>query len=107
MKLLKNYDRFVILIWIFLTIVFWFRYIPDSSMLEGGLLAFCIMAGLYPFTTYLSKNLLQNAMRQKMMLYSPGSSLQFQRYPLYAFLQFFIAFYTSRKVAFFRHPICY
>lgn len=70
--LLKNYDRFVILIWIFLTVVFWFRYIPDSSMLEGGLLASCIMASLYPFTTYLSKNLLQKAMRQKKMLLFVG-----------------------------------
>jgi len=68
MTLLKNYDRFVILIWIFLTIVFWFRYIPDSSVLEGGLLALCIMSCLYPFTTYLSKTLLQKAMRQKKML---------------------------------------
>jgi hypothetical protein len=72
MTLLKNYDRFVILIWIFLTIVFWFRYIPDSSMLEGGLLALCIMSCLYPFTTYLSKSLLQKAMRQKTMLLFAG-----------------------------------
>lgn len=72
MTLLKNYDRFVILIWIFLTTVFWFRYIPDSSMLEGGLLALCIMSCLYPFTTYLSKNLLQKAMRQKTMLLFAG-----------------------------------
>jgi two-component system, LytTR family, sensor kinase len=72
MNLLKNYDRFVILIWIFLTIVFWFRYIPDSSMLEGGLLALCIMSCLYPFTTYLSKSLLQKAMRQKKMLLFVG-----------------------------------
>ncbi len=68
MTLLKKYDRFVILIWIFLTIVFWFRYIPDSSTLEGGLLALCVMLCVYPFTTYLSKNLLQKAMRQKKML---------------------------------------
>lgn len=72
MTLLKKYDRFVILIWIFLTIVFWFRYIPDSSMLEGGLLAFCIMSCLYPFTTYLSKSLLQKAMRRKRMLLFAG-----------------------------------
>ncbi len=72
MTLLKNYGRFVILIWIFLTIVFWFRYIPDSSMLEGGLLAFCIMSCLYPFTTYLSKSLLQKAMKQKRMLLFAG-----------------------------------
>jgi len=72
MTLLKNHDRFVILIWLFLTIVFWFRYIPDSSMLEGGLLALCIMSCLYPFTTYLSKSLLQKAMRQKTMLLFAG-----------------------------------
>jgi len=72
MTLLKNYDRFVILIWIFLTIVFGFRYIPDSSILEGGLLALCVMSCVYPFTTYLSKNLLQKAMRQKKMLLFVG-----------------------------------
>jgi two-component system LytT family sensor kinase len=72
MNLLKSYDRFVILIWIFLTSVFWFRYIPDSSVIEGGLLAICIMTCLYPFTTYLSKNLLQKAMRQKKMLLFAG-----------------------------------
>lgn len=72
MTLLKNYDRFVILIWIFLTIVFWFRYIPDSSMLEGGLLALSVISCLYPFTTYLSKSLLQKAMRQKKMLLFVG-----------------------------------
>lgn len=72
MTLLKNYDRFVILIWIFLTVVFWFRYLPDSSMLEGGLLALCIMTCIYPFTTYLSKNLLQRARRQKKMLLFVG-----------------------------------
>jgi len=72
MTLLKNHDWFVILIWLFLTIVFWFRYIPDSSMLEGGLLALCIMSCLYPFTTYLSKSLLQKAMRQKTMLLFAG-----------------------------------
>ncbi|WP_298740630.1 histidine kinase [uncultured Chitinophaga sp.] len=72
MTLLKKYDRFVILIWIFLTIVFWFRYIPDSSVLEGGLLACCIMLCLYPFTTYLSTTLLQKALRQKQMLLFAG-----------------------------------
>lgn len=72
MILLKKYDRFVLLIWIFLTIVFGVRYIPDSSVLEGGLLACCIMSCLYPFTTYLSKNLLQKAMRQNRMLLFAG-----------------------------------
>jgi signal transduction histidine kinase len=72
MILLKKYDRFVLLIWVFLAIVFWVRYIPDSSVLEGGLLACCIMFCLYPFTTYLSKNLLQKAMRQKRMLLFVG-----------------------------------
>ncbi|WP_307531145.1 sensor histidine kinase [Pedobacter sp. W3I1] len=41
-------------------------------MLEGGLLALCIMSCLYPFTTYLSKSLLQKAMRQKKMLLFAG-----------------------------------
>jgi len=72
MTILKNYDRFVILIWIFLIIVFGVRYIPDSSMLEGGLLACCIISCLYPFTTYLSKRLLQKAMKQKRMLLFAG-----------------------------------
>jgi hypothetical protein len=41
-------------------------------MLEGGLLALCIMSCLYPFTTYLSKSLLQKAMRQQRMLLFAG-----------------------------------
>jgi Putative regulator of cell autolysis len=39
---------------------------------EGGLLALCVMSCVYPFTTYLSKNLLQKAMRQKKMLLFVG-----------------------------------
>lgn len=72
MTLLKNYDRFILLIWIFLAVVFWFRYIPDSSVFEGGLLSVCIMLCLYPFTTYLSRSLLQKAMRQKKMVLFAG-----------------------------------
>ncbi|PXV61119.1 histidine kinase [Dysgonomonas alginatilytica] len=67
-NLLKNYDRFVILIWIFLTIIFALQYIPPSSVVEGGLLALSMMLCAYPFTTYLSRNLLKKAMRQKRML---------------------------------------
>ncbi len=71
MNLFKNYDRFVLLIWVFLAIIFWFRYIPDSSVTEGALLALSIMVCLYPFTTYLSKILLRKAMRlNKMVLFA-------------------------------------
>lgn len=41
---------------------------PLASVLEGGLLAGAIIACAYPFTTYLSRNLLTKAIRRKRIL---------------------------------------
>lgn len=70
----KNYDKFVILIWIFIFAVFFLQYIATMSVLEAFLLAACVILSAYPFTTYLSKRLLKKAMKQKNM---PKFILQF------------------------------
>lgn len=65
---LKNYNRFINLVWIFFAVVIWLLYMPLASVLEGGLLATAIITCAYPFTTYLSRNLLTKAIRRKRML---------------------------------------
>lgn len=65
---MKYYDRFVILIWILIGIIFWLQYITPTSIIEGGLIALGIVLIAYPFTTYLSKTLLQKAMQKRKML---------------------------------------
>lgn len=65
---IKNYDRFVLLMWIFIFAVFFLQYIATMSVLEAFLLTACVILSAYPFTTYLSKRLLKNAMKQKNML---------------------------------------
>lgn len=69
---LKNYNRFINLIWVFFVIVIWLLYMPLASVLEGGLLAAVIIVCAYPFTTYLSRNLLAKAIRRKRMLLFAG-----------------------------------
>lgn len=64
---IKNYDRFVLLMWIFIFAVFFFQYIATMSVLEAFLVAACVILSAYPFTTYLSKRLLKKAMQQKNM----------------------------------------
>lgn len=64
---LKNYNQFINLVWIFFGIVIWFLYLPIASALEGGLFALSIIVCAYPFTTYLSKHLLNKAIKQKKM----------------------------------------
>lgn len=64
---IKNYDRFVLLIWIFIFAIFFLQYIATMSVLEAFLLAACVILSAYPFTTYLSKRLLRKAMKQKNM----------------------------------------
>lgn len=59
---IKNYDRFVKLIWLFIFGVFWLQYIAAMNALEAFFLAACVIVSAYPFTTYLSKRLLKRAM---------------------------------------------
>lgn len=63
----KKYDRFIILFWILLYFVFFMQYIPQASLIEAILFPLCILGPAYPITTYLSKNLLQRAMKTKKM----------------------------------------
>lgn len=63
-----NYDRFVILVWIFLGFSFYLQYsLQTGSIVEAGLLSLSIVLTAYPFTTYLSKELLQKAMHKRKM----------------------------------------
>lgn len=65
--LLKNYNRFAILIWVFIFIVFWFQYSGAINTVEAFFLAASVIVFAYPFTTYLSKHLLKKAMERKNM----------------------------------------
>lgn len=69
---LKNYNQFINLVWVFFAVVIWLLYMPLASVLEGGLLTIAIIACAYPFTTYLSRNLLTKAIRRKRMLLFMG-----------------------------------
>lgn len=63
-----DYDRFVILVWVFLVFSFFLQYsLQTVSIVEAGLLALSIVLTAYPFTTYLSKELLQKAMHKRKM----------------------------------------
>ena len=63
----KYYDRFVILVWIFIFTVFCFQYMEAMNTPEALLLSACVILSAYPFTTYLSKRLLKRAMKNKNM----------------------------------------
>lgn len=64
----KNFDRFVILTWIFIFIVYWVQFIETMSIHEAFAFALSIVVVAYPFTNYLSKRLLSRAMENKNML---------------------------------------
>ncbi|MDH6307270.1 two-component system LytT family sensor kinase [Dysgonomonas sp. PFB1-18] len=84
---IKNYDRFINLVWVFFGIVIWMLYIIQSSVVEGGFLAVSVLGSAYPFTTYLSRNLLQKAIKRKKMLLFTG-----QFFLVTALMAFFIPF---------------
>ncbi len=64
----KNYDRFVILVWILIFAVFGVQYMEVMHTLEAFLLSASIVGSAYPFTTYLSKRLLRKGMENKNMV---------------------------------------
>ncbi|NDW12219.1 sensor histidine kinase [Bacteroides sp. 214] len=84
---IKNYDRFIHLVWVFFGIVIWLLYIIQSSVIEGGFLAISVLGTAYPFTTYLSRNLLQKAIKRRKMLLFTG-----QFFLVTALMAFFIPF---------------
>lgn len=65
--LLKKYNRFIILIWIAIGIIFWIQFSRGATVIEAGLLALCFILSTYPFTSYLSNTLLLKAMKRKNM----------------------------------------
>lgn len=64
-NLLKNYDRFVILIWIALGINFFVQYSLYGILVEAFLASSCILVFAYPMTTYLSTTLLRRAIQKR------------------------------------------
>lgn len=60
-------EKYLILpFWGMLFVVLWIQTIPQTqSFLQASLFSLVVLASVYPFTTYLSENLLQKAMRNK------------------------------------------
>lgn len=65
---IKNYNRFISLIWFFFGIIMWLLYMPLLSIIEDGILTISILICAYPFTTYLSHTLLKRAIKKKRIL---------------------------------------
>lgn len=90
---LKNYNQFIYLIWVVFGLILCLIYISYSTVSEGCLLALSVLVCAYPFTTYLSRNLLQKAIRRKNMQLFVGQfilitalSAMFIPFILYGFL---------------------
>lgn len=64
-EVLKNYDRFVVLIWVALGMNFLFQYSQYGPFLESLLASCCILVFAYPMTTYLSTTLLRRVLQKK------------------------------------------
>lgn len=65
---IKYYNKFIILIWLFMVSVFWVQYTESMSTPEALCLAIAVVSTAYPLTTLLSKRLLIKAMENKNML---------------------------------------
>ncbi|MDR1114924.1 MAG: histidine kinase [Tannerella sp.] len=62
---LKKYRQPVLLFWIFLFVALFLQFLPQTSVAEALLLPLLFLALSYPFTSYLSENLLGKAMKKK------------------------------------------
>lgn len=62
---LGKFDKFISLVWIGIWIGIWIQFSFYILILEAGLLSFAFILILYPLTTYLSKYLLEKAIRKK------------------------------------------
>lgn len=62
---LDRFGWYVFLLWLSLFVVLWVQFENGSSLFEGGLIAFCCILIIYPFTTYLSGGLLQKAVKNR------------------------------------------
>ncbi|MDH6303958.1 two-component system LytT family sensor kinase [Parabacteroides sp. PF5-5] len=66
--LFKDYNRFIIAVWVAIFIVFFVQFAYGSAVAaEAALLSMGIVSISYFFTTYLSTTLLQNAIKKKKM----------------------------------------
>lgn len=63
----KDYDRFIVAIWIAIGIVLSVQFAYSSTIIEAALLSIGLILISYPFTTYLSTTLLQKAMERGKM----------------------------------------
>lgn len=63
----KDYDRFIVAIWVAIGIVFFIQMAFKSTFIEALLFPIGLVAMSYPLTTYLSTTLLQRAMKKGKM----------------------------------------
>lgn len=63
----KDYNRFIITVWIAIGIIFFIQFAYNSTIPEAVLFSLGFIFISYPFTTYLSTTLLQNAMKKGKM----------------------------------------
>lgn len=64
---LKNERSLNTLLWVFLYLMFVFQLLPQTSTTQALLFPVIMLSTIYPFSTYLSRTLLQRAMRSKNM----------------------------------------
>ena len=64
---LQKFNRFIILFWMVLFFTMVFQFIPQASLLEAFFIPGLFLLTAYPFTTYLSTNLLRSAMHKNRM----------------------------------------
>lgn len=62
---LEKFDRFIILAWISIWIVFCVQFATNTSIQEACLFSLSCVLAFYPFTTYLSNHLLKKAIKKK------------------------------------------
>lgn len=62
----ENYA--VLAVWVMIFFVIWIQVIPQTkSILESTMFTLCFLASSFPFVKYLSENLLQKAMRKRVV----------------------------------------
>ncbi|WP_291529293.1 sensor histidine kinase [Bacteroides sp. UBA939] len=65
---LERFDRYIYWIWSGLWLVLFIQFSHSSTVTEAALMSLLYVATLFPFTTFLSKNLLEKAMRKRKLL---------------------------------------
>lgn len=65
---LEKFNKFILLVWVSILIVFTTELADSASIQEAFALSLAILMAFYPFTTYLSKNLLRKVIADKRVL---------------------------------------